>query len=293
MNRRILMSGIGRHASPVMNNVRRMFDNEGGAEQGAAGGGGVDFEATPIPADKYADNPNIAKYKTIGDLVKGHGEAVKLVGAKGIIVPGEKATPEEWEKYYNSTGRPEKPEGYKLSPLENLHPDLKITPESEAGFKALMHKHGLTTRQADGLYKEYFGMISGSLIKRDETMQASKHEAERTLRTEWGAEYDANLAKTKRLIEKFGGADAREAFGELGNNPKVLKTLAGIAKRFSEDGYIKGIEIPDAEKNNAQKQLNDIYMNKQHPYWNQGVGHAEAVAEVKRLNSIVHPEIEA
>jgi len=252
--------------------------------------GDVDFEGTAIP-ENYKGTW-AGKYKTIGEAFKGGAEVEKLVGAKGVIIPGEKATPEEWDKFHNTLGRPEKPEGYKLSPIENLHPELKITPEVEGGFKALAHKHGLTGKQADGLYKEYFGMISNSLTKRDEKSMADKHAAETALRTEWGGEYDSNLNKAKRLIEKFGGANARESFGELGNNPQVLRTIANIAKKFSEDGFIKGENITNSEVKEAQIKITDINLNKTHPFWVAGPGHAEAVQEMKRLMTIVHPEVE-
>lgn len=252
--------------------------------------GDLDFEGMEIPEN--FKGTWAGKYKTIGEAFKGGAEVEKLVGAKGVIIPGEKATPEEWDRFHNSLGRPEKPEGYKLSPIENLHPELKITPEVEGGFKALAHKHGLTGKQADGLYKEYFGMVSQSLTKRDEKSMADKHTAETALRTEWGGDYDANLNKSKRLIEKFGGANAREAFGELGNNPIVLKTIASIAKQFSEDGFIKGENVTNSEKTDAQRKINEINLNKQHPFWVQGPGHTEAVQEMKRLMSTVHPEVE-
>ena len=252
--------------------------------------GDLDFEGTAIP-ENYKGTW-AGKYKTIGEAFKGGAEVEKLVGAKGVIVPGEKATPEEWDKFHNTIGRPEKPDGYKLSPIENLHSELKITPEVEIGFKTLAHKHGLTGRQADGLYKEYFGMISNSLTQRDEKTSAEKHTAETALRNEWGGDFDLNLNKAKRLIEKYGGANARESFGELGNNPMVLKTLANIAKKFSEDGFIKGDAVTNSETKEAQQKITDINLNKTHPFWVQGPGHEEAVKEMARLMAIVHPEIE-
>ncbi len=252
--------------------------------------GDLDFEGMEIP-ENYKETP-IGKYKTLGEVFKGYSEAQKLIGAKGVIIPNDKDAPEKWDGFYNSLGRPEKPDGYKFSPIENLHPELKITPEVESGFKALAHKHGLTGKQADGLYKEYFGLMSNSLVKRDETSLANKHAAETTLRTEWGGDYDAKLNKTKRLIDKFGGSSGREAFGELGNNPKALKILAAIADKFSEDGFIKGEAVTNSEVKEANQKITDIMLKKDHPYWVAGPGHAEAVAEMKRLQSIVHPEVE-
>jgi hypothetical protein len=244
----------------------------------------TDFEAMAIP-ETFKDTP-VGKYKTVGELAKGYSEAQKLIGAKGVIVPGEKATPEELDKFYNALGRPAKPEEYKFSPVENLHPELKMSPETELGFKALMHKHGISAKQADGLYREYFGLISQSLSKRDEQMLASKQEAEKKLRSEWLGDYDGNLAKVKGLIAKHGGK--AEDFGELGNNPAVLRVLANIAKKFSEDTFVKGSETP-SEAMDAKKKLNDILLNKDHPYWKQGVGHDDAVKEVMRLQEICTP----
>ena len=250
----------------------------------------VDFEKTAIP-EGYKDSP-VGKYSTVGELAKGYGEATKLIGAKGAIVPGENAKPEEYDKFYSSIGRPEKAEDYKLTPINNLHPDLGLNSEVDKGFRALIHKHGLTSKQADGFYQDYFSGLSNALNKKDEESGAKKHEAEKTLRTEWGGEYDNNLNKAKRLIDKFGGKEGGDAFGELGNNPSVLKTLANISHKFSEDGFIKGNVVTDSEIKDSQLKLDNIMLDKAHPYWVKGPGHTEAVAEVKRLNTIISPEVE-
>ena len=278
--------------SPLFGYLMPLLGVFGMSEEGDGGGDPPDFEATEIPADKYADNPNISKYKTVGDLIKGHGEAIKLVGNRGMATPSEKAKPEEWDKYYNSLGRPEKPDGYKFSPIENLHSGIKITPEMETAFSGIVHKHGLSSKQAEGMRKDYYEGISNALTKRDEKTSSDKHEAEKALRTEWGGEYDNNLNKAKRLIDKFGGADGREAFGELGNNPQVLKVIANISKKFSEDGFVRGNQETNTEQKDAKQKLDGIMMDKDHPYWNKVAGHDLAVEEVKRLQTILNPEVE-
>ena len=247
------------------------------------------FEGTAIP-EGYKESP-IGKYATIGDLTKGYTEAQKLIGSKGAIVPGENATEEDYNKFYNSTGRPEKAEGYKLEPIENVHEKLK-NPELEGNFKKMAHKHGLSQKQASDMYKDYLGGLSTGLTKADEKTTATTHETEKVLRAEWGGEYDNKFNQAKRLIDKYGGADGREAFGELGNNPAVLKTIATIASKFSEDGFIKGNLVTSTEKSDAQKKINDMLLDKEHAYWKQGVGHDEAIQEMKSLQEIVHPDIE-
>ena len=247
-----------------------------------------EFEALEIPGT-YADNPNIAKYKTVGELIKGHGEAVKLVGAKGVIVPGENAPKEEIDKFHNTLGRPEKADGYKFENLKDMHAELKITPEVETNFRNFAHKHGLTQKQAAGIRQEYFGMLSQSLTKKDEATATAKHEAETALRTEWGADYPNKLKKTQSLIDKFGGEEARTAFGDLGNNPIVLKTLATIAEKFSEDSFTLGSTHTESTVSEAQRKINEILSNKEHMFHKTGPGHKEAVEEMLRLNEIITP----
>lgn len=246
-----------------------------------------DFESIAIP-DTFRESP-IGKYKTVGELSRGYGEAQKLIGAKGVIVPGEKADPKELDKFYNTIGRPEKPDGYKLTPVENLHQTLKANPDLDKNFKTMMHKHGLTQKQAAGLYTDWINGLSTGLTKHDEKTVTDRQAAEAALRQEWGADYDRNINKVKSVIDKFGGNGARDAFGELGNNPAVLKTLANISKNFAEDEFVQGDNVVPAEVSDAQKKLKDIMNDKAHPYWVKGKGHDDAVAEVQRLQEIVTP----
>ena len=238
--------------------------------------------------ENYKDSP-IGKYKTVGELSKGYENAQKLIGAKGVIVPGENATPEDIEKFYNTLGRPEKPEGYKFQPLDNLHPELKMTPEVEAGFNQFVHKHGLTQKQADGVRSEYFNALNTSLVKRDETTNAKRHEAETKLRNEWGADYDNNLKQAKAMLGKYGGEEMNAYANEAaGNDPRLIRFLANIGKKFSEDKFVSGDKFNN-HIGGAQKKINEILLNKEHPYHKKGIGHDEAVQEMYRLYEITTP----
>jgi hypothetical protein len=187
-----------------------------------------------IPEDIRKD-PNISKYKTLEELAKGHLETIKLIGKKGVIIPGEGATQEEIDKFQIALGRPVKPEEYKFTPVENLHPDIKITPESENAYKGIAHKIGLSQAQADNLNKWFLETVSAGLTVQANLEETAMKEAETKLRQEWGANFDTNLALAKRLVDKFGGKEGTDAFGDLGNNPAVLKILASIGKKLSED----------------------------------------------------------
>ena len=195
------------------------------------------FDTIP---EEIRNDANIRKYKDVGELAKAHVDAVKLIGRKGVIVPNENSSPEEKDKFYEAIGRPKSAAEYRLTPLQNLHPKLTITPESQQAFKEAAHKIGLSNSQLDALNTWYMENLSQALIRQEETQKGAYDEAITKLRNEWGSEYANNINLAQRLVKKFGGDDALKAFGDLGNNVGVLRFLANIGKKMSEDSIGRG-----------------------------------------------------
>lgn len=258
-------------------------------ESGNAGGStGNWFDSLP---EDLRGNPNITKYKSLEDFGKGHLNAVSKLGEKGVIIPKDDAPKEDIERFYNTIGRPEKPEGYKLESVGNLHPEVKVTPEFEGSFRKMMHEIGVPNKQANSIYKTYLSQISNAMNMRDAQMKEQMEKAHNELLNEWGKDFDTNKLMAKRVVEKFGGKETLEAFGELGNNPKVLKFLAKVGKKFSEDSFstVGGVDLT-ADASSAKSKIKAIMADKSHPYWNDGPGHHEAVEEVTRLYRIANEE---
>ena len=249
----------------------------------------VEFESTTLP-ETYKESA-VGKYKTVGEVIKGYNEAQKLIGAKGVIVPGDNAKPEDIDKFYNALGRPEKADGYKLDQIDNVHEKIRGNTDIEKNFRAMAHKLGLTQKQASAMYKDYVGGVSQGLTKSDADERAATEKASADLHQEWGADYDTNIARITKNIGKFGPDGAVEHYGKegYGRDPIVLKTLANMTKNFAEDSFVKGDNLVPAGVSDAQKKLKDIMDDKAHPYWVSGKGHDEAVIEVRRLQEIITP----
>jgi hypothetical protein len=223
------------------------------------------FDSLPDP---IKTDPNITKYKNLDEFATGHLNAVKLVGAKGVIVPKPDAPPEEHDKFYNSLGRPEKPEGYKLSPMENLHKSIQITPESQKVYMEQMHKLGLTNSQADNLNKWYMGVLNQALTSQDQAHEAKLKEVGTKLQQEWGKDYQLNVTMANRLLEKFGGKETAERF--LGENadPQLLKVFASVAKVMSEDHVNSlGFSSLASSASEAKQKIREIESNLKHAYY--------------------------
>jgi len=281
--------------------------NSGTAGSGTNAGGSGNQSGNEIPdwldvfPEDAAKDPNITKFKTPDDFYKSFKTQNELIGRKGVIVPGKDAKPEDIDKFYNALGRPEKPEAYKLTTVENLHKSIQITPESTLGYQTLAHKHGLTQAQADGLNRDYLAIVNKSAIDQETREIQAAQQAEASLRQEWGSKFDTNRNMVTKGIMKAGGQEALDAMsGEkgLGNNPVVLKTLAKVFSLLSEDQInsietplsnqgSQGNETPEEAKQKIEKMMND----QKHPINDEKSPHRkEAIAERMRLYKIAYPD---
>lgn len=229
-----------------MNHSLKIFrspdgEGEAGAGDGEGAGGGTAVAApewvSTLPEEAQKD-PNILKYKTSDDFYKGYKNQVELIGKKGVIVPDDKTTPEDREKFLNAIGRPEKPEGYKLSKIDGLHKAIEITPESMAGFQTVVHKIGLTNTQADEINKFQIQVLNQSVVQQEKAEQKKEMDGETALRKDWGQDYDKNMQTITKFLMKAGGQEAVDSIGGgsgIKKNPIVAKALAEIFSQLNED----------------------------------------------------------
>jgi hypothetical protein len=241
-----------------------------------------------LPAEAKSD-PSITKYKTGEDLFKGHKNLVEMIGKKGVTLPAEGASEDEVNKFYNSMGRPEKSDAYQFAKVENLHPEVAVTAEAEKGMKDILHKVGLSNKQADALNTLYLTRMSEALVKRDQENEQSKKETQTVLQREWGNKYPENLALANRLVKVFGGDNVIAALGDLGGNPDVLKFLSSIGRKLSEDSInnVGGVDLL-ADAGTAKNKI--VELNKKIMDMKQSdPGYHDLIQEVSRLYKIAYP----
>lgn len=238
--------------------------------------------------DEAKNDPSVTKYKTGEEYYKGHKNLVEMIGKKGVTLPGENASEEETGKFYNSLGRPESAEGYAFAPIEGLHPEVTSTPESEKAFKESIHKLGFTNKQADSLNNMFLTKVSNALVQRDEMREQTMKQSITELRSEWGQNYEENKTLAMRLVKVFGGDEASAAFGDLGNNPKVMKFLSNVGRKLSEDSFknIGGIDLL-ADAGQAKKRISEIG-EKIMGMKNSDPGYHELVKERTRLYKVAY-----
>lgn len=257
----------------------------GGAGQG--GSGGAASWRDSLPEDIRA-NPAISSFQDIPSLTKAFIETKSMVGKKGVIVPGEKATDEDWGNFYKSLGVPEA-DKYELAPPQGVELDEGFV----SAFKETALKAGLLPRQASAMlakYSEFQKQGETAELKEIETIAKQQMEG---LKKEWGDGYDKEIRTAQVAVKEVGGDDFIKYLNEtgLGNDVQVIKFMSKVGKLLGEDKLREGGAIStDAQtRTEIQGQLDELRANgdanglydKSHPMHSVTLARLESLA--KRL----------
>jgi hypothetical protein len=121
----------------------------------------ADFRST-IP-ETYREKNYLRDVKSADDVFKMLDNAQTAIGKKGLSMPVEGAPQEEFDKFYNSLGRPETPDKYEFKRAEGTQVDEAI----DLRVKEIMHKHGIPAKAATGLVEEYEAIIEQRQVEFD------------------------------------------------------------------------------------------------------------------------------
>lgn len=177
------------------------------------------------------------------ELVTQFDNAQKLIGSKPQAVPKDDAPDEDWNKFYE-TVRPEKADEYELKPAdlgkgkEHITEFLKQQGADEAFLKEtkeLMHKHGLTKRQAgfvSDLENKFLGRIAG-VLEEQATAQANldKHFDEIVTKT-FAGDKDAAIKAGREFINKLATDKTKKYAAGLPN--EALMLIADMGTQFTK-----------------------------------------------------------
>lgn len=227
-----------------------------GTETGQQTGG--ERQVSPPPGDSWRDiylasepelqqDPTLATIKDIPSLAKLAVEARRTIGRfsteKGILRPKEGAPPEEWDKFYQSLGRPDKPDGYEIAAPAQLPEGFPYAPELEQAFRQWAFEEGLSAGQAKNLYEKYLKLNLENYESSQNESQAKTAEITGALKKEWGDNYPENLAVAQQAMREFfpQGSPGLAALDRvMGDDPDLIRMAYNIGARMQEAGLVKG-----------------------------------------------------
>lgn len=261
-----------------------------GSTSGSNSGGSTSGSPTSwrdtLPDDLKA-NGTLAAFKDVPALAKSYIHAQSMVGKKGVIVPGEKASDEEWTSFYRAIGQPEAdkyeikaPEGSKLpedvmGKIKETSIKLGLLPKQAQGFMDMLENHGKEAQAAQ--------------LRAHQTEAAQQVEG---LKKEWGLGYEKNIGIARQAVKDVG-----EEFVQyldktgLGNDVTLIRAFAKLGSYMGED-KLRGDGGGKFGKTPSEinKEIQDVMGNPKSPYFDKTHPmHKTVLAEMEQRFKALNP----
>ncbi len=240
------------------------------------------FDTLP-PDLKVEKSLQSFKGKGIGEVVKSYVEAQRMIGGS-IRLPKPDATPEEKQKFYDDIygklGRPESPDKYEAK-APTLPDGTPWDQASQNEFLATAHKQGLNKTQAQALLDWYGGRLAAGM----QVQATQMADTERSLKQEWGPSYDRKIALAQKAATEIGGEEFVKLLEDKGlaNHPLMLRTLSAYGEGLMESKLVSPDLPGQPGVSEAERELQDIYANREHPYHKGDPKAADRVLELTRI----------
>jgi hypothetical protein len=229
-------------------------------------------------SDELKANPLLERVPDLETLTKNYIQSQKHISATRATIPGQDATPADWDAFYTSIGRPETAEGYVIPEIEGFtfnEPFMK-------GFHNSFHKYGLTSKQADGIQRDFAEHFQD--LQNQQTVQA-----ETQLKETWGdVNYQRNVGRAEAVIKRFAPEGAMEHFvnNGYGRDPIFLQLMANVGRQHVEDGVISTQTGSIMSKEGAIEKRNTLQKTKAYTD-SRDPEHQKVVQEVFGLNQYI------
>lgn len=185
------------------------------------------------------------QWASADDALKSYRE-LQTHASKGLHLPGENATADDWNAFYTKLGRPENADGYQLKlNTESVPEGFPYDEKSAIEFRNWAHEAGLTPRQAQSLHDRFVSYQAGSFEAQRADAVKREGDAHRAIVQEWGEPdttgYKQNLELASRAITQLGLKDALVEGGALSadgaiRNVAIAKAFAKVGKElYAED----------------------------------------------------------
>lgn len=163
--------------------------------------------------EKFAKQ--LGRYKTVGDAAEGWRNAIK--GAQQKQQPltlAENATDEQIAEFRTALGLPEEAKDYPVSYSEGFEAN-DIDKGILTSMQETLHKNSGDPRTAQMMVQWYEDNQAQIQQDRNAEMVKVRDETQQTLRNEYGADYDGNIAAVSELMKSQLGEDGLSEILEM------------------------------------------------------------------------------
>jgi hypothetical protein len=173
-------------------------------------------------------------------VVESYRNLEKLLGAdragNTVVIPGEKATPEDMGKFYDRLGRPSDAAGYKVE-LPKAGGDPEFMKQATGWF----HELGLSQRQGKGLADKWNGYVESQVRTSQEQTAATFKEQDAALKMTWGQAYQQNLNQAQAAVRGLGVTPEQvDHLAAAMGHKATMEFFQKIGSRMSESEFASG-----------------------------------------------------
>lgn len=203
-------------------------DNGNGAKDGNADGGSVPAWTSQLPKEmrENADlMKTLGKFPKLENIAKSYSELESKLG-KSLVMPGEGASEEEVNTFWQKLGKPESAEKY------------SIEGEQAKGFREIAFKNNLTDSQAKAIYNEIEETGKRYAAEQMEKFAQQTKETNKVLLSEYGKDFPAKMEMLKRGIAANGGQELYNKLRDSGliADLNIVKLFINVGEKNAEAG---------------------------------------------------------
>lgn len=234
------------------------------------------IDISQLVPEAYKDKAYMQKIKDVDGLFKAFDNAQSLIGKRGIQIPTESSSDDDWNELYKQLGRPDTPDDYNIEFPQDIPKGFNINDEEVNQFKEIAHKMGLNNKQIQSLVNYDIERQKQAFSKADQEISKSKQQIDKEFdqlaNKMFGEEVDSAISNARNLLNKYAPKDFSDKIANLDNSSLIALTavLNGISKDYiAEDTSLRGdSRQPQSEKemlSEARKMMQmDAYRNPIH-----------------------------
>lgn len=188
-----------------------------------------------LPKELAEHKQILGQFKDIDGALKTLVSQQKMLGKKAdaVIIPDDKATPEEKAAFLRKMGVPESPEAYQLRP-KDLPAGLEWDDNIAKEFNAAAHEAGVTPAQMDKIMSKYAAFEAQKAEAAAQQTKAELEAGRKALAEAWGDKFDIELSVARRAAQVAGVDVNSKGFSD----PSVVLAFNRLARMMSDDKIV-------------------------------------------------------
>jgi hypothetical protein len=243
-----------------------------------------------LPEDLRA-NKSLSKFTDMGSLAKSYLELEKN---KGLVLPAEDASDEEWDKVYLRLGMPEDRKYISAEKRAELIKDNFADEDTLSAYEDLFAKSGLTKRQSNKALEQIIANIKSGNESYSKIQEKEMADNMAKINEKYGKDATEKMNILKGAMAKYGSEELSSLVKESNYAPVFVDLLIKLGELDKSDSLIAGQRQERARnKESAIKEIKALesnnefmlkYKDKKH------INHKDAVAQMKDLYDIAYSE---